>query len=376
MNFLFITFDFHPSVGGIETRIKNYVKYLVKMGHNVTVVHLLNPSDQRRYLGSTTFSSAEQLEGATVLRYRFSFLSALRILGSSIRAARFYKSDVLHVFTGANTFLGLLLLVLSRLSGKNVGMSIFGKDLLASRPNKFFYTPLILSMFVVKRLSVNSKATLKLIPKVLRGKARILYPGVDKEWLQPHQSIVPQGNKDKRILFVGRLVRRKGPEDLVEAFKAISERRKEAKLVIVGDGPFRQEVVSLVNRLGLSERVEFKGMLVGAKLWEEYAMCDLFVMPSRRTDVDVEGFGMVFLEAGLFGKPCVGTWSGGIPDAVIHGETGILVEQKDIGALKDAIEMLIDNKELARTLGEQGRKRVLAEFSWSKATERFLEMYI
>jgi phosphatidylinositol alpha-1,6-mannosyltransferase len=98
-------------------------------------------------------------------------------------------------------------------------------------------------------------------------------------------------------------------------------------------------------------------------------------MPSRQTATDVEGFGMVFLEAGFFAKPSVGTRTGGIPEAVIDGETGVLVPQDDVNALRDALSLLLKDKPLARRLGEKARERVLSEFSWEKATSRFLTMF-
>lgn len=97
-------------------------------------------------------------------------------------------------------------------------------------------------------------------------------------------------------------------------------------------------------------------------------------MPSKRLKDDVEGFGIVFLEASLFSKPSVGTWSGGIPEAVVHRETGLLVREGDVASLKEALKGLLVDRGLTRRLGENARVRVLEEFSWRRATERLLDV--
>jgi glycosyltransferase involved in cell wall biosynthesis len=98
-------------------------------------------------------------------------------------------------------------------------------------------------------------------------------------------------------------------------------------------------------------------------------------MPSRRFSQDVEGFGMVFFEASLFKKPAVGTWSGGIPEAVIHGKTGLLIKPGDVNALEEAMKLLLTDEELARKLGESAYERVMSNFTWERAALKFLKMY-
>ena len=176
-------------------------------------------------------------------------------------------------------------------------------------------------------------------------------------------------------MFVGRLVRRKGLVELLRAFEIVSKSTPDAKLVIVGDGPFRPELEALVRESPVGGRVEMKGTLTGQPLYREYASCDVFVMPSKTTSVDMEGFGMVFLEAAYFARPAVGTRSGGIPEAVVDGETGLLVNQDDVEGLALKIKTLLADRALAERLGRNARQRVLSGYTWEKATERFLDMY-
>jgi len=120
--------------------------------------------------------------------------------------------------------------------------------------------------------------------------------------------------------------------------------------------------------------VTFFGSLRGTPLVERYQLCDVFAMPSRTLKDDVEGFGTVFLEAGLFGKPCVGTYSGGIPDAILDGETGLLVKEGDQKQLANALRTILTDKALATRLGACARERVLSQFTWAETTGQLVQI--
>jgi phosphatidylinositol alpha-1,6-mannosyltransferase len=140
-------------------------------------------------------------------------------------------------------------------------------------------------------------------------------------------------------------------------------------LEIVGDGPERTKLERLVADLGLEEKITFFGGLRGDALHDRYRLCNVFVMPSKTMKDDVEGFGTVFLEAGLAGKPSVGTRSGGIPEAILDGETGILVEEGDVQELASAIKRILADANLGLRLGVGARTRVLSEFTWEKSAD-------
>lgn len=371
--YLLVTFDFPPSVGGIETRLGNYVSEMVKDDRRVSVVHLLNPEDRRRLLGPG-LSSVGGFHGASLLRFAYLFHLTPLIFLLSLRRGGFGQSKTVHVFTGANTLLGALFVLFARLAHKDAGVSLFGKDFLASKQSKLYLFPLVLSMLLSTHIMVNSRATLGLISPNLRRKTTVLYPGIDGSALQPFVKAKEVGTSQK-VLFVGRLVRRKGLADLVEAFRLVAKENTQAELVIVGDGPFKGELTRIVEDSGLAGRITMKGMLTGADLYSEYASCDVFVMPSRTSRDDMEGFGMVFLEAGFFGKPSIGTNAGGIPEAVIDGETGLLVRQGDIAGLSGKILLVLRDKSLAERLGKSARDRVVANLTWESSARGFLRMY-
>ena len=384
MNLLMITFDFSPTVGGIQTRASNYVKHLVKMKNNVVVVHLLNPRVLKTYFGEISGTDKVYVEdffGATVYRFPSKVKTLFRVFFKTIKLIKNSRIDAIHIMSGGNTPAGLLFLMYGKVKGLKTGVSFYGKDILSSRHNLLDILLMRFSMFIADKIGANSVATSRLMPKTVQHKITILYPGVDPQVLARFKGKrrTTMGAKEKIVLFVGRLVWRKSAHEVLQAFKWVQKKVPKTKLIIVGDGPQRNALFDLAQKLGIRDKVEFTGTLVGDELWEKYYKCDVFVMPSKsfrwRGRGDVEGFGMVFLEAGLFKKPSIGTWSGGIPEAVLHGETGVLIPEGDVVALKDAMMLLLTNEDLAKRLGENAYNRVLSKFTWEKATLRFLTMW-
>jgi glycosyltransferase involved in cell wall biosynthesis len=378
LRILMITFDFHPTVGGIQTRTENYVRNLTKMKHEVILVHLLNPRVLQTYFGSLPVRNkvrGEKYLGATVYRYPSRVKFLFQVFSNVTRTVKSTSIDVLHVISGGTTPIGLLFLFYGKIKGVKTAVSFYGKDILSSKHNLLDILIMRFSMFLADNIGVNSRATSRLIPKMLRNKVSILYPGVDIRALKLSESQRRVNEEGKRILFVGRLVWRKSVHELLQAFKLVLREVPNAKLIIVGDGIQKESLLKLAKKLDIQSKVEFTGFLIGDDLWNKYNECDVFVMPSKEVRMDTEGFGMVFLEAGLFKKPSIGTWCGGIPEAVLHEKTGILVPQSNVKALKDAIQLLLTNDDLAEKLGQNAYDRVVSEFTWEKATLRLLKMY-
>jgi phosphatidylinositol alpha-1,6-mannosyltransferase len=180
-----------------------------------------------------------------------------------------------------------------------------------------------------------------------------------------------------RILYVGRLVRSKGIDDLIESYKIVSERIPQSTLVIVGDGPERGRLESLVHELDLSTSVVFKGTLRGEKLDEEYANCTVFAMASKRVPDDpaIETFGLTLVEALMHGKPVVGTFLGGIPEIVENGVNGLLVSEGQPRELADALVRILTDRDLACKLRQNALESAKRKFTWEAATDRLLSCY-
>ena len=194
--------------------------------------------------------------------------------------------------------------------------------------------------------------------------------GVDVERFQPPAA----GRREKMVLFVGRLVEKKGCASLLEAMAEVQQHSPWVELVVIGGGPLRAEYEARAAELGL--RCRFLGTQPAAMVREWMARATVFCVPSVvAASGDAEGFGMVFIEAQAMGLPVVSTLSGGIPEAVEHGETGLLVTERDSMALAAALLALIENDELWRRYSAAGRKRVVSQFNLLRQTERLENVF-
>lgn len=175
------------------------------------------------------------------------------------------------------------------------------------------------------------------------------------------------GLEGRHVLFtLGRLVDRKGHSLVLRALPSILKEFPETMYVIGGDGPEKESLLQLSERLGVQDNVIFLGQVAPEELRAYYNACDIFVMPNHvgRNPWDVEGFGIVFLEAAACGKPVVGGASGGAPDAILDGETGFCVPENDVSAVEEKIALLLGDGELRTRMGDAARARVLKEFTW------------
>lgn len=204
-----------------------------------------------------------------------------------------------------------------------------------------------------------------------REKIMLLYPGVDLEKFQriPDLSKLRdkyQLNGRKILLTVARLLERKGNDMVIRALPRVLKQVPNLVYLIVGEGREEEKLRFLVKRLNLGKHVVFVGRIPNDQVPQYYYLCDIFIMPNRMVEStkDVEGFGIVFLEANACDKPVIGGKSGGAVDAIIDGATGLLVEPTSLDKIVSAILKLIADDRLASAMGQKGRKRVEDEFTW------------
>jgi phosphatidylinositol alpha-1,6-mannosyltransferase len=177
------------------------------------------------------------------------------------------------------------------------------------------------------------------------------------------------------ILQVGRLVPRKGHELVLKALQAVRQELDEPVCyVVVGSGPYRKELEIRASQLGVRENTVFTGFIPDKELHLYYSASDLVVMPSfNRTDSgDVEGFGIVYLEAYAHAKPVIGASAGGVPDAIMNEETGLLVSPGDTEALAAGILRLLKNSSESKRMGVYGQKLVMTRWNWDNLCDEFL----
>jgi len=210
---------------------------------------------------------------------------------------------------------------------------------------------------------------------------RVITNGVDLKRFSPgakDSEILARHNIEgkKLLLTIARVEERKGHDKLLEALPQILKAVPDAVYLIVGDGPYMENLKSLTKDLGLEDKVIFTGRVPWKDLDRYYRSCDVFIMPNRTLpNGNTEGFGLVFLEANACGKPVIGGKAGGVPDAVADGETGILVDGNLVEQIADAAIQLLSNKELAERMGQAGYKRAL-NFSWENKARKFREVCI
>ena len=190
-------------------------------------------------------------------------------------------------------------------------------------------------------------------------------PGVETAVLRKRADLPDGGTR--WLVTVARLEQAKGIDTVIQALPAILERAPDVGYVIAGRGPDRERLEKLAHKLGVADRVRFLGLVGDQDLPAVYNLGSVYLGMSRRVGrMDVEGFGISLVEASACGLPVVAGNSGGIPDAVRDGETGILVPPEDPAALADAVCRVLTDRALATRLGQNGRRAVESHFNWER----------
>jgi len=211
----------------------------------------------------------------------------------------------------------------------------------------------------------------------------LLPPGIDRSLFHPGVSdalVRERHGLDDHpaICCVARLVPRKGQDKVIRALPRILGDVPDARFLVVGSGPDHERLEELAHRKGVAGRVIFTGQVPLDVLPHHFRAGDVFAMPnrSRKLGLEVEAFGIAFIEAAAVGRPGVAGDSGGAPEAVIHGETGLVVDGREIDQVADAIiELLVDPRQ-AMKLGMAGAGRVHSDFTWEARSARLRDLLI
>jgi phosphatidylinositol alpha-1,6-mannosyltransferase len=202
-------------------------------------------------------------------------------------------------------------------------------------------------------------------------------PGVDEQTFHPasggEEIRARLGLRDRPVVVcVSRLVKRKGQDTLIRSWPAVLSRFPDAVLLIVGGGPYRADLERLAAATGVTASVRFTGAVPWEELAAHYGAGDVYAMPcrTRRGGLDVEGLGIVYLEASATGLPVVAGDSGGAPDAVKQGETGYVVPGRDRGELAERLIELLGDESLRERMGAAGRKWVEEAWRWDLLAHR------
>ena len=243
------------------------------------------------------------------------------------------------------------------------------------------FTTRMLQKFVLKnsdKVIANSVYTKRLTDSYHIDSSRFIVAnlGADLTTFFPLDSKSKMKNKhkipsdSKILLTISHLVKRKGHDLVIRALSNIVKEQPDIYYIIVGRGPEEERLRKLSIQLGVDNRVVFAGFVPQSELNDYMNACDIFVMPNRNEEGDVEGYGIVFIEANACKKAVIAGNSGGAVDAVIDGETGFLIDSLSEEHLRTTIMKLINDEELCKKIGEQGYNRAVNQLNWGIITNK------
>jgi phosphatidyl-myo-inositol dimannoside synthase len=368
MSLVFLAADFPPEVGGIQTYVAELCRALCARGEGLTVIATAQPEAEA--FDAAVGFPVIRVTGAGMMPTALAMRDAATGVSPPPEAiiATKWSPEGVAAYLAARR-LGVPYLVMG-----------YGREFVQTGGN---LTKWGVQQFVFRGAAGGmaiSHYTRDLMQR--RGlppaKTHLIYAGVD-----PAPYALPDDAADLRaslgltgkavILTISRLVARKGQEQVLRAMQSLGP-EVQAHYVIVGDGPRRAELEALAADLGLSKQVTFTGEIPTTEVVRYLHACDLFVMTSRDIAGEpIEGFGLVYLEANVCGKPVIAGATGGVADAVEEGVSGLLVDPEKPEEIAVALRQLLTDPQLARTLGEQGRQRALERFTWGHVAAHFQE---
>jgi glycosyltransferase involved in cell wall biosynthesis len=286
---------------------------------------------------------------------------------------KFKDMDIIHVQWPIPNGLGALFL--KKIYGIPYINTIYGEEVYLSK--RYHTTFLLRNLIDNSTKSINiSSGTLKACLDLGLGedKFEIIPFGVNTNFFRPINT--PKDENLFKILSVGYFIERKGFEYLIRAMSYVLRKHSNVKLTIVGSGPLEKKLKDLLKELKLEDKVKIIKNVSDQELLNLYNSSNLFVLPSIiDSQGNTEGLGLVLMEAMACGLPVIGSNVGGIPDIIKDGDTGLLVEEKDVDGLSRTILDLIKDEELRKRIALEGYNEVRRNFSWEKIAKSYLKVY-
>ncbi|MFG3720165.1 glycosyltransferase family 4 protein [Streptomyces massasporeus] len=375
---LIVTNDFPPRPGGIQAFLHNMA---LRLDPQQLVVYASTWKRTREGVEATRAFDAEQ--PFTVVRDRTTML--LPTPGATRRAVGLLREHgCASVWFGAAAPLGLMAPALRGAGAERLIATTHGHEA--------GWAQLPAARQLLRRIGdatdtityLGEYTRARIAPALTPGAAgrmAQLPPGVDEKTFHPgsggDEVRARLGLTDRPVVVcVSRLVRRKGQDTLIRALPRILAAEPDTVLLIVGGGPYEKDLRRLAHETGVASAVRFTGAVPWSELPAHYGAGDVFAMPcrTRRGGLDVEGLGIVYLEASATGLPVVAGDSGGAPDAVLDGETGWVVKGGSPEEAADRITVLLGDAELRRRMGERGREWVEEKWRWDLLAERLKDL--
>jgi phosphatidylinositol alpha-1,6-mannosyltransferase len=369
---LCITNDFGPRAGGIETFVLGLIE---RLPFGSVIVYTATQE------GSAPFD-ARWLEkfGVEVIRDRSKILLPTPRVNRAVCAILESRS-IKTVFFGAAAPLALMSHALRKKGAEKIVALTHGHEVWWSKLWPFTWMMRRIGNGV-DHLTYLGEFTRRNIARVLSPRAQgamiKIAPGIDTNHFSPQAGASTLRrelnlHEKKVIVSVGRLVHRKGQDTLIEALPEILRSIPDAHILFVGSGPYRDYLYKRAGELNVLQNITFLGRIQYADLPRHICVGDIFAMPSRSrlAGLEVEGLGIVYLEASACGLAVIGGISGGAPDAVLEGETGYAVDGTSASAVAAAAIKLLSQPVLAQNMGARGRQWIIDEWRWDLWSARF-----
>ncbi len=371
---LCITNDFGPRAGGIETFVIGLIE---RLPHGSVIVYTSAQDNSHEY-DRKWFEEY----GVEVLRDKAKIL--LPTPGVSFCVKSLIRDrNIRIVFFGAAAPLGILSKGLRRAGVQHIVALTHGHEVWWSRIWPFSWAMRRISQ-QVDHLTYLGGFTQRAIAKAISTAAADamlkIAPGIDTDHFAPVDATALKdqlGLGDKKVIVsVGRLVHRKGQDTLIEAMPEIISAVPDAHLLMIGEGPYRAYLENRTKALDVQSSVTFIGRIQYADLPRYICTGDIFVMPSRSrlAGLEVEGLGIVYLEASACGLPVIAGNSGGAPDAVLEGKTGLVVDGRSSREVAQAVIELLSDTARCKEMGANGRQWIIKEWRWDIWATRFAEL--
>jgi len=373
MSLLILANDFPPSTGGIQRYLYGLAVALHRHGEEVVVIAAEQPQ-------AAEFDATSPVPTLRVPAGR-RFQAARSLASAAINYIREGNpgQKVRTIIAGNWWPDGYAAWLVQRQTGTPYVVMGYGREMVQTGLNvgKWLMQQLVIRS-AAGGLAISHYSARQLSRRGLpQHRVRVIYGGVDPTQFAatpiPDEQLRHKPAQYNRpiLLTVSRLVRRKGHSQVIAALPQIVSEVGPVKYIIAGSGPEEQRLRRLATEYGTEDCVEFLGEVDDRELSTLYQASNVFVMPSRNLyGQPIEGLGLVYLEANLYGLPVIAGDTGGVSDAVVDGETGLLVNPEDPAAIASAIIRLLSDPDLATQLGTAGRARVLEEFTWQQVAAR------
>lgn len=348
-----------------ETFILGQITNLIDRGHDVEIISLDEPTEESFHEDIKKYNLIEKTHYLKQSQSSLGFKPEEKLVSSLI------FTDLIHAHFA--TCPASWALKISKEFGIPFVVTTHAYDIYINPDKEDLKVKFENAARIITISDYNKNYLTKLLGKEFWNHIDIIRCGID---LSKFSFIKRQPSRKIKILYVGRLVEKKGPSYVIKAFKQALRENPNIELRIIGDGPLTDEIYQLTKELKLGNRVKMLGAQPQSMVLKEMELADIFFLPSLTAENgDREGAPVSILEAEATGLPIVSTIHTGIPEIVINGKTGFLVQEKDTNAMAKSLNKLIKNPELRNAMGKAGRTYVETHYDRRKEIDELEKLF-